>query len=78
MSTHRLRVTFASPEHARSALKLLAALAEASLETSSEVATEFMVLEIDAAVANRERVTTLMRGAHPVVGASTLTSADIA
>lgn len=78
MSTNRLRVAFSSPEHARCALKFLAAFSQASMETSVRDPRELTVLEIDAAVAHPDHVSALARGTRGVMPASTQARTEVA
>lgn len=62
----RLRVAFASDRHARYALEFLAGLTHPPLTTSIEQAAELTFLDLEIRSSERERVATLMRGAHGI------------
>jgi hypothetical protein len=62
----RLRIAFASPRHARYALEFLSGLANPPANTSIHDEASLTVVEVEIRVADRERVATLMRGAHGI------------
>jgi hypothetical protein len=66
MRSCHLRVAFGSDRHARYALEFLSALAEPPLTTSIEQDAELTFIELEVRSADRDRIATLMRGAHGI------------
>jgi hypothetical protein len=74
----RLRIAFASERHARLALEFLAALANPPTSTSIEDEASLTFLEVEIRTADRERVSTLMRGVHGIPVELPAVIADVA
>jgi hypothetical protein len=62
----RLRVAFASARHARYAIEFLSGLPRPPIRTWIEDDDALTFVELEIGIADRERVVTLMKGAHGI------------
>lgn len=74
----RLRIAFASERHARYALEFLASLTNPPTATLIEDEASLTFVEVEIRIVDRERVSTLMRGAHGIPMELPIVVADVA